>query len=123
MNRRRTDNAVFQRRRCFFCRLFIGWLLLGGWIVARGATITWTNASGGAWSGANNWSPNQIPGAGDTALITNNGSYTVTLNANAQVSDLIVGASSGIQTLTVSGNTLTLTNGGTISSNGILNLN
>jgi hypothetical protein len=89
---------------------------------ARGATITWTNASGGNWSVTNNWSPNQVPGAADTALITTSGAYAITLNANAQVAGLTLGATSGIQTLTVSGSTLTLPNGGTVGTNGILSL-
>ncbi len=93
---------------------------MASWLSTHGATITWTNTSGGNWSTTNNWSPNQIPGTADTALITASGTYTVTLNANEQVAGLTLGATSGIQSLAVYGSTLTLPNGGTVSTNGIL---
>ena len=56
-------------------------LLMLGNIAANSATIAWTNTSGGNWSVATNWSPNQVPGASDTAVITASGIYTVTFNA------------------------------------------
>jgi hypothetical protein len=52
-------------------------LLVAGWISAEGATITWTNASGGNWNLAANWSPNGVPGASDTANITTAGTYVL----------------------------------------------
>ena len=51
-------------------------ILLAGPLL--GGTITWTNASSDVWSTAINWSPNQVPGTNDIALITNTGTYTVT---------------------------------------------
>jgi hypothetical protein len=42
----------------------------------RSATITWTNTSGGNWSVANNWSPNQVPTNADVVLITTPGTCT-----------------------------------------------
>ena len=99
----------------------LAWLAAGICVSASGTTITWTNTAGGSWNLTNNWSPNQIPGASDTALITTSGNYTVTLNVAGQVSTLVVGGASGTQNLTVTGNTLTATNG-TIATNGILNL-
>ena len=41
------------------------------------ATVTWTNTAGGNWAAAANWSPNQIPGSADQAVITTAGNYTV----------------------------------------------
>ena len=38
---------------------------------ASGATILWTNTLGGNWSATNNWSPNQVPGGSDEAVLTN----------------------------------------------------
>src|ERR1039457_7308146 len=45
--------------------------------LAPAATITWTNTSGGNWSVAANWSPNQVPTNTDSVLITAPGTYTV----------------------------------------------
>ena len=56
--------------------------MMAGWISAQGATVTWTNTAGGNWGVAANWSPNQVPGAADTGLITTPGTYTVTLSDN-----------------------------------------
>lgn len=69
--------------------------------------ITWTNIAGGNWSVPANWSPNQVPSAGDTANITNPGTYAVTLDINETVGSLVVGgAISGVQTLQAYGVTL-----------------
>jgi hypothetical protein len=83
-----------------------------GWIV-------WTNTTGGNWATAANWSPNQVPSTNDTACITNNGTYAVTVSANAAVSNLVLGGASGTQTLSHAGGTLTLEAGGSGSTNGV----
>lgn len=85
---------------------------------ALATDIVWTNSAGGPWGTAANWSPNIVPGAGDTAWVTNNGSYTVTLNISAAVDTLFLGGTSGTQTLSHVAGTLSLANGGTVSSNG-----
>jgi hypothetical protein len=77
-------------------------------IASHADVIHWTNTSGGNWSVAANWNPNQVPSTNDTALITNAGSYTVTLNVDPTVAGLLLGGSSGPQTLAVAGRTLTL---------------
>jgi hypothetical protein len=47
-------------------------------------TIVWTNTSGGNWSVPANWSPNQVPGSSNTAMLPDVGSsYAVTLDVNA----------------------------------------
>ncbi len=97
---------------CCLCRQF-----------AHAATIIWTNSNGGNWSSVANWSPNQLPGDGDNAMITNNGTYTVTLDASATIASLTLGGASGHQTLTNGGSTLTLTNASTVNTNGILGIN
>src|SRR5437870_7448421 len=84
----------------------------------RAATISWTNIAGGNWSVADNWDPNQVPGDSDTALITSDGTYTVTLDASATIASLTLGGASGEQTLTSSG-PLTLANASTVNTNGI----
>src|SRR6185503_5922854 len=87
-------------------------------IQSLASDVTWTNASSGNWNSAVNWSPNQIPGPGDNALITNNGSYTVTISADASANSLRVGGTSGTQTLVLSGGTFTLAAGSTVGSQG-----
>ncbi len=37
------------------------------------ADLVWTNAAGGAWNTAANWSPNQVPTFDDRVWITNTG--------------------------------------------------
>src|SRR5437867_1236488 len=60
----------------------------------RAADLVWTNTAGGNWSVAANWSPNQAPSTNDTAWITNNGTYTVTVNTSITVSNLFLGGTS-----------------------------
>ena len=71
----------------------------------HGATLTWTNLAGGAWTNSANWSPNQVPAAADQVVITNSSTYTVTLPANASVNRLTIGGSTGIQTVLQSAGT------------------
>lgn len=80
--------------------------------------IFWTNIAGGAWSSAPNWSPNQVPTTNDTVWITNNGTYSVTISANAGATNLTLGGTSGTQTLNHAAGILTLANGGSSSVNG-----
>ena len=89
---------------------------------ARATIITWTNTSGGNWNVATNWSPNQVPSSTDSAFITNNGTYTVTLNASATVASLTLGGASGTQTFVQNANTLTLNGASTVGNNGAFNL-
>jgi hypothetical protein len=86
---------------------------------ASAADIVWTNTAGGNWSVAGNWSPNQAPGTNDTAWITNNGTYTVTLDTNVTLSGLMLGGDSGTQTLSHANYTLTLNGSGISSFRGV----
>jgi hypothetical protein len=101
-------------------RLFA--LVLFSTIGTNAATITWTNSAGGNWSVTNNWSPNQVPGASDTAFITNSGTYVVALDTIITVSGITLGGASGQQTLTTSVNSLSLSQAGMVNSNGIIQL-
>jgi hypothetical protein len=85
----------------------------------RAAQIVWTNTAGGNWNAATNWSPNQVPGSADDAVITASGTYTVTLNASSNINSLALGGASGQQTLVNSGYTLTLNQASVINTNGI----
>jgi hypothetical protein len=91
---------------------------------ARPTTLNWTNTLGGEWFLAQNWSPNIVPGAGDTANITQPGTYTVTIVTGAvSVVALNIGGQSGVQTLVQgspsAGNALSMANG-IVSNNGLL---
>jgi len=95
------------------------------WLLAltqtRSANVVWTNLAGGNWNTAVNWSPNQVPGAIDTAWITNAGSYTVTNSATLAVTALRLGATNGTQTLRLAAGTFAATNTA-VSSNGTIAL-
>ena len=86
------------------------------------ADIVWTNLAGGNWNNPTNWSPNQVPGATDNALITNAGTYTVTLNANADITSLTLGGNSGTQTLTNTAFNLTLSANSVVDTNAVFGL-
>ena len=91
----------------------------------RAATRVWTNINSSIWGAATNWNPNGVPGASDTAVITNDGDYTVTLNVSTNVSGLTLGyagSSTSTQVLAVNANTLTSSGAATLNSHGQLNL-
>jgi hypothetical protein len=87
------------------------------------ATVAWTNTSGGSWSVAANWTPNQVPGSSDDALITAGGTYSVTLDTSPAINSFTLGGTSGQQTLNTSGNSLTAGNPSAVNGNGVLGLN
>ncbi len=90
---------------------------------AWAATINWTNTSGGDWSVAANWSPNQVPGAADDAAISAAGTYTVTITADESVNTLSLGGgASGAQTLNLSGGTFTLNAASTGNAQAVFNI-
>ena len=114
-------------------------LLLTSGSLAHAATVTWTNTSGGNWSVAANWNPNQVPTNTDNVLITTPGTYTVTLDVfdtsyNAtNAANLTLGAgggAAGVQSLRlttllssqfINVGSLLVTNGGVLQiTNGFL---
>src|ERR1017187_1834534 len=90
-------------------RCFALVFLFCGTVPIWAAILTWTNTSGGNWNVAQNWSPNAVPGAGDTALVNSPGTYVVNVTAAASVASLTVGGAAGVQTLQLNGNILTAT--------------
>ena len=104
-------------------RLAALWLVLALPCFPAGATvIVWTNTASGSWSVTANWSPNQLPTVADDVFITNNGTYTVTLNIASTNGTLTLGGTSGTQTLAISSQTLTLNGAAGSSTNGVLAL-
>ncbi|MCP4633378.1 MAG: hypothetical protein GY855_10675, partial [candidate division Zixibacteria bacterium] len=91
-------------------------------ITVLSAQISWSNASGGNWSTGSNWTGGVVPGAADTALITLDGTYSVTLDADTTVAGLTLGGASGIQTLSLSSRTMNVNGYLTVNTNGVLSL-
>jgi hypothetical protein len=71
---------ITKRERCVVHALwFIAMVaFVTGIAPCRAGTLMWTNTAGGDWNASPNWSPNQVPASGDTVVITNAGTYTVT---------------------------------------------
>src|ERR1035438_7159100 len=86
------------------------------------ATVTWVGGNGD-WSNTNDWIPHQVPGTGDSAVISASGTYIVTISNNVQIANLVLGGSAGTQTLSVGSFSLSVGNASTVGTNGILNLN
>src|SRR5258708_37864575 len=90
-------------------KLLIMLVLSAGLCSIHASTITWKTGSSGNWSDTANWNPKRVPGTNDTAVITANGSYSVTLDIPADVGGLVLGANDGnTQTLSINGQTFTL---------------
>ena len=85
------------------------------------ADLVWIGGTGN-WNAAGNWSPAQVPTAADNAIITNIGTYTVTVPAGttATAGTIAVGGASGTQTLAIDRATLTLGGASVINANGHL---
>nr|MBK9650241.1 T9SS type A sorting domain-containing protein [Bacteroidota bacterium] len=88
----------------------------------HGANVSWNNVAGGNWSVGANWSNGSGPGANDTAVISLNGTYTVTMDMNVNCQKLVLGGNSGTQTLSASSFSLTIGKGATINPKGLLYL-
>ncbi|MEI7731935.1 MAG: hypothetical protein WCO56_20345 [Verrucomicrobiota bacterium] len=102
----------------FACYCALAAVLLFSALDSHGANLVRTNLAGGDWNTAANWSPSQVPGASDTAWITNSGTYTVTVTTGSTATNVVVGAVSGAQTLNLSGGTLVLGRTATLGTNG-----
>ncbi len=87
-----------------------------------GATVAWKAGSSGNWNDPGNWSGNAVPSAGDIVLITNAGTYTVSLNVSASVSELTLTAPTGKASLLLNAGTLTIDNLATVGAGGALRL-
>jgi len=102
-----------------------GIFLMAG-LGTEAATITWVNTSGGSWTNTLNWNPQQVPGSGDTAVITVAGNYSVLLDLPTTVAGLVLGANSGVttQSFFTGAQSLTINGNGQmqVNSNGQFNL-
>ena len=75
--------------------------------VNPGPVVVWNKTVSGNWGAAANWTPSRVPTPSDTAVINLPGTYTVTLDTDAALATVLVGAASGTQTLNVNGKSLT----------------
>ncbi len=88
---------------------------------AKAADRIWIGGTG-SWNAAANWSPAQVPTAADTAIITNVGTYTVTVpdRFDSTIGALMLGGATGNQTLSLGRAVLTLNGASAINRNGQL---
>src|SRR5579859_5420933 len=70
-------------------------------VAAASCTDSWTNAAGGSWFTAGNWS-SRVPNSGNDVCITLTDTYVVTMDgASVTVNSLTLGGVSGSQTLSI----------------------
>jgi len=92
---------------------------------ALASIVTWKAAGNGNWSDGKKWSTDpDPPKMGDDVVISVDGTYTVTMDVNANLNSLTLGGGTGAQTLTVGNQILTLSgpNASTVAATGVLNL-
>ena len=68
----------------------------------RAADLTWTNAVSSDWNNATNWTPHQVPTAGDHVII-NSGSVTIPVGGTFAIMDWMGGSISGSLTVRTNG--------------------
>lgn len=87
--------------------------------------VIWTGGGGdGLWGTPANWSTLAVPGTGDSVVINPGAPVTVTVNTTATAAFLNIGTvvGNGAKTLALASTTLTLTAGGVVGSDGVVNL-
>src|ERR1017187_8245349 len=85
---------------------------------ARATTYNWITAIGGGWNTSTYWNPIGVPGATDTAIITNAG-VTVLLNTATTIGAIILGTNGpGTVTLLLNNQTLALNGPFTVNPSG-----
>jgi len=92
---------------------------LGATAAAAIGVVSWLNPVDGNWSDGTQWSTGAPPGPNDTVMVTVDGTYTVTLDADASVPVLQVGGASGTQTFAHAGTSLTITDTATFGPNAL----
>ncbi len=80
---------------------------------------TWDGATSD-WNTGTNWTPNGLPGTGDTAYITSSLTSTIQLSADVTVDTLDIEAGFNSNLLDLNGHTLTVTGTGTLTGGTIL---
>ena len=83
--------------------LAVATLLVSVCSPALAETVTWTNTTDGLWADPLNWSPTQVPGASDAAVIDAGGSFTVTVRGAVSVDSLVLGGAGATPSLRIEG--------------------
>jgi hypothetical protein len=72
------SNPLFSKQRVrLFCVLTLALSMVAN---TEAAVVFWTNSAGGLFSQNLNWSPNITPGAGDSTVFSNTGTYNLTVD-------------------------------------------
>src|ERR1700722_4765646 len=90
-------------------------------------TDSWKTATSGSWTTAANWSTGVVPTSSDNVCITVAGTYAVTLTGSGSASTLVLGTTSGKESLKLVGDpssnsvlTLSAATGSQIKTKGVL---
>ena len=90
------------KMRILLCALLLKLLLLFPLGTAHAASVTWTGVVSADWNNRTNWSPQQVPTAGDHVII-NSGTVSIPADASFGIMDWSGGTVQG-SGLTVTGN-------------------
>jgi fibronectin-binding autotransporter adhesin len=92
-------------------------------------TDSWKTATSGTWATAADWSTGVVPTSSDNVCITVPGTYSVKISGSASAGTLVLGASSGKESLKILGNasnngvlTLSTATGSQIKTDGVMKL-
>ena len=91
-------------------------------VTAVSRLVAWTNASGGTWSDPGNWSSGSVPTVSDSVEIALGGNYSVTLDTDASVGNMVLGGTSGTQRFVIGAQTLTVDSLLIVQDSGLLEL-
>ncbi len=93
-------------------------------------TDSWKTAASGPWSTPANWSTGAVPTSSDNVCITIAGTYAVTISGSASAGTIVLGTSSGKESLKIIGNAstsstlnLSAATGSQIKAKGVLKVN
>lgn len=84
--------------------------------------VTWIDPQGGSWNEPSKWSGGALPGEDEVAVIALEGTYEVTLDADAVVGGLELGGETGVRTLVLHRHTLKIRGASHVGDRGVLHL-
>ena len=119
---RTTSTPVRFRRTVLSSILAMLWLAASS-TPAAADTVTWTGGGDGeSWSDPFNWDPLGVPLGPDDVVIDLDGTYTVDLDESPSLNSLTMGAATGVQTLLIHSQTLTLGSTSSLGSTTLLEM-